>query len=156
MVWLAAILSVIAYSELGVALVNRLATRLVRPSPLPRLDFSKGIPDDARTLVVVPTMLGNVQAAQILVEALEVRYLANRDRNLQFALLTDFLDADQAELPADSAIWMRRSSEIEALNARYSETWQGCLLPAASAAPVESRTSANGWATSASAESWPH
>jgi cyclic beta-1,2-glucan synthetase len=121
LVWLAAILSVIAYSELGVALVNRLATGLVRPSPLPRLDFSKGIPDDARTVVVVPTMLGNVQAAQSLCEALEVRYLANRDRNLQFALLTDFLDADQAELPADAAILDAAQHEIETLNARYAE-----------------------------------
>ncbi|MBL0163060.1 MAG: cyclic beta 1-2 glucan synthetase [Xanthomonadales bacterium] len=120
-VWLAAILSVIAFSDLGVALVNRLATRLVRPGPLPRLDFSKGIPDDARTLVVVPTMLGNVPAAQNLVEALEVRYLANRDSNLQFALLTDFLDADQAELPADSTVLDAAQHEIEALNARYSE-----------------------------------
>jgi cyclic beta-1,2-glucan synthetase len=121
-VWLAAMLSVIAYSELGVALVNRLATHLVRPGPLPRLDFSKGIPDDARTLVVVPTMLGNVQAVQILAEALEVRYLANRDRNLQFALLTDFLDADCAELPTDSAIVDAAQHEIEILNARYSES----------------------------------
>ncbi len=120
-VWLAAILSMIAFSELGVALVNRLATQLVRPSPLPRLDFSTGIADDARTLVVVPTMLGSEHAAQILAEALEVRYLANRDRNLQFALLTDFLDADMAELPGDSAIIDAAQHEIEALNARYSE-----------------------------------
>ncbi len=121
LVWLAAILSMIAYSELGVALVNRLATRIVRPSPLPRLDFSNGIPDDARTLVVVPTMLGSVQAAQVLAEALEVRYLANRDRNLQFALLTDFLDADSAELPEDSAILDTAQREIEVLNVRYAE-----------------------------------
>ena len=119
--WLAAILSVIAFSELGVALVNRLATQLVRPSPLPRLDFSKGIAENARTLVVVPTMLGNVHSGQILAEALEVRYLANRDPNLQFALLTDFLDADIAELPDDSAIVDAAQREIEALNARYCE-----------------------------------
>ena len=121
LVWLTAILSMIAFSELGVALVNRLATQLVRPSPLPRLDFSKGIPDDARSLVVVPTMLGSVQAVHTLAEALEVRYLANRDHNLQFALLTDFLDADSAELAEDAAILDAAQREIEALNARYSE-----------------------------------
>ncbi|MEP6881004.1 MAG: glycosyltransferase family 2 protein, partial [Dokdonella sp.] len=123
LVWLATMLAVIAYSELGVALVNRLATRLVRPSPLPRMDFSKGIPDEARTLVVVPTMLGNVQAVQILVEALEVRYLANRDGNLRFVLLTDFLDSDSAEMPGDAAILAMAQHEIEVLNARYAENY---------------------------------
>ena len=34
-----------------------------------------------------------------LVEALEVRFLANRDENLHYALLTDFEDADAEKLP---------------------------------------------------------
>ena len=44
-------------SQLAVALVNWLATLLVAPQPLPRMDFSDGIPPESRTLVVVPTML---------------------------------------------------------------------------------------------------
>ena len=38
-----------------------------------------------------------------LVEALEVRFLANRDDHLHFALLTDFRDAPQETLPEDDA-----------------------------------------------------
>ena len=45
-------------SQLAVALVNWLATLLSPPRPLPRMDFRDGIPPHARTLVVVPTMLG--------------------------------------------------------------------------------------------------
>ena len=44
-------------SHLAVALVNWLATLLATPHPLPRMDFSGGIPPESRTLVVVPTML---------------------------------------------------------------------------------------------------
>ena len=44
-----------ATSQLAVALVNWLATLLVTPHPLPRMDFSEGIPPESRTLVVVPT-----------------------------------------------------------------------------------------------------
>ncbi|MGH8076116.1 MAG: cyclic beta 1-2 glucan synthetase, partial [Lysobacter sp.] len=112
-------LCVIAFSELGVALVNWAATLLVKPRALPRLDYAKGIPATARTLVVVPTMIGSEQGVEELAEALEVRFLANRDRNLQFALLTDFLDADQAVLPHDDALMQTARAQIEALNARY-------------------------------------
>ncbi|HYP68533.1 MAG TPA: cyclic beta 1-2 glucan synthetase, partial [Thiobacillaceae bacterium] len=50
--WLLALLGVallLATSQLAVALVNWLATLLVTPQPLPRLDFSQGIPPEART-----------------------------------------------------------------------------------------------------------
>ena len=48
---------VLATSQLAVGMVNWLATLLVTPRPLPRMDFSRGIPRESRTLVVVPTML---------------------------------------------------------------------------------------------------
>ena len=57
------------------------------------MDFSEGIPPESRTLVVVPTMLTSAQNVEDLIEALEVRFLANRDDNLHFGLLTDFRDA---------------------------------------------------------------
>ena len=44
-------------------------------------------------MVVVPTLLGSPQEMDALLEALEIRYLGNRDPNLFFALLTDFPDA---------------------------------------------------------------
>ncbi len=55
------ILALLCASHLAVALVNWLTTLLATPHPLPRMDFSKGIPPELRTLVVVPTMLTNTQ-----------------------------------------------------------------------------------------------
>ena len=66
-------------SQLAVGMVNWLATLLVTPRPLPRMDFSKGLPPQSRTLVVVPTLLTSAEDIEGLVEALEVRFLANRD-----------------------------------------------------------------------------
>ena len=80
-------------SPLAVALVNWIATLLVEPEPLPRMEFSEGIPPESRTLVVVPTMLTSPGDIESLVESLELRFLANSDENLYFGLLTDFLDA---------------------------------------------------------------
>ena len=47
--WPIGILSLLATSQLAVALVNWLATLLVTPHPLPRMDFSEGIPPESRT-----------------------------------------------------------------------------------------------------------
>jgi len=53
---------------------------------------------------VVPTMLINAQNIEDLVEALEVRFLANRDENLHFGLLTDFRDAHEETIPEDEPL----------------------------------------------------
>ncbi len=70
-------------------------------------------------LVVVPSMLSSADAIDALVEGLEVRFLANRDAQLHFALLTDFLDADQETLPGDDALLAHAARQIERLNDRY-------------------------------------
>ena len=113
------LLSILAASQLAVALANWLAVRLVAPQPLPRLDFSTGIPAGSRTLVVVPTMLASASAVEELVEALEVRFLANRDGNLQFGLLTDFRDADEETLPGDLPLALLARTRIEELDRKY-------------------------------------
>ena len=113
------ILSLLGASHLAIALVNWLATLLVRPQPLPRLDFSAGIPLESSTLVVVPTMLTSPQNIAALIEALEVRFLANRDENLHFGLLTDFRDAPAETLPEDEPLVNLARQGIEALNEKY-------------------------------------
>lgn len=109
-------------SHLAVAIVNWAATILATPKPLPRMDFSHGIPSEARTLVVIPTMLLNSQSISDMAEALEVRFLANRDENLHFALLTDFLDADKENLPEDESLAQLAKVKIEELNQKYPGT----------------------------------
>ncbi len=117
--WLLAPLVLLATSQLAVALVNWLTTLLTSPSPLPRMDYAKGIPATARTLVVVPTMLTRPRNIDSLIEALEVRFLANRDDNLRFGLLTDFRDAAEETLVDDAPLLDLARARIEALNAHY-------------------------------------
>lgn len=111
--------SLIAVGQLCTAVVNFIATLLVKPSLLPRLDFSKRIPDSAKTLVIIPSMLGSIDEAEDLIESLEVRYLANRNENIHFGLLTDFPDADHETLSSDQPILMAVKQGIEALNKKY-------------------------------------
>ena len=113
------ILSALCASQLAVAVVNWLATLLVIPQPLPRMDFSKGIPPESRTLTIVPTMLTSAQGIEDLVEGLEVRFLANRDDYLHFGLLTDFQDAAEETLPEDGPLLLLARQRVERLNEKY-------------------------------------
>jgi len=113
------VLSLLCGSHLAIALVNWLVTLLATPHPLPRMDFSKGIPPELRTLVVVPTMLTSAQNIEDMIEALEVRFLANRDDSLHFGLLTDFRDAAEEMLPEDGPLLLLARQRIEELNEKY-------------------------------------
>jgi len=113
------LLSLLCASHLALALTNWLATLLVSPKALPRMDFSKGIPHEFQTLAVVPSMLTNPYGIEKLTNALEVRFLANRDENLHFGLLTDFRDANEETLPEDEALLNLARRRIEELNAKH-------------------------------------
>src|SRR5262249_8420947 len=108
-------------SQLALSFVNWLASVFLPPLLLPRLDFSQCVPAEHRTLVVVPTMLTSSRGIEGLLEALEVRYLANRDANVLFALLTDFCDAPQEHLPGDDGLLQQTQEGIAALNEKYRE-----------------------------------
>ncbi|PKL37491.1 MAG: cyclic beta 1-2 glucan synthetase [Spirochaetae bacterium HGW-Spirochaetae-1] len=113
------ILTVLCTVHPAVALTNWLATLLVNPDLLPRMDFSEGIPSELRTLVVVPTMITSPENIADLVEALEVRFLANSDENVYFGLLTDLKDADKETLPEDELLTGLAREKIEHLNKKY-------------------------------------
>ncbi len=119
--WFFVLPQVNAASALAVPLVNLLVTLMLPPRALPRMDFSKGIPESHRTMVIVPTLLTRPQDVDALLEAMEIRYLGNRDPNLFFALLTDFQDAPAQTLPDDTALLARARAAVEALNATYRE-----------------------------------
>ena len=113
------VLLFLCISQLAVSLVNWMSTLIVQPKPLPKMDFSKGIPHELKTLVAVPAMLINVQNVKELIESIEVRFLANRDDNLHFCLLSDFQDSDKETEPEDESLLLFARKQIEELNEKY-------------------------------------
>jgi cellobiose phosphorylase len=114
-----AIVFLVCASQLAVALINWLSTLLVEPHPLPRMDYSSGIPSDCSTMVVVPTMLASQIGVDRVIEGLEIHHLGNRDQYLRFGLLTDFTDAAEESLPQDEGLLQRAKAGVEMLNGRY-------------------------------------
>jgi len=113
------LLLLFSFSQLATTLANWIATLVAKPLPLPRMDYSRGIPSQLRTLVVIPTMLGSAHDIAELLEALEVRFLGNRDEHLHFGLLTDLHDAHAETLADDEPLLMRARSGIDQLNLKY-------------------------------------
>ena len=64
-------------------------------------------------------MLTSSQGVGDLLEGLEVRYLANRDKHLHFALLTDWPDSNAELMPEDQALLELTREGIESLNVKY-------------------------------------
>ncbi|MEO7095419.1 MAG: cyclic beta 1-2 glucan synthetase, partial [Polyangiales bacterium] len=121
--WL--VMSALCASQLAISVVHWAATLLVPPRRLPRLDFSAGIAPEHRTIVAVPAMLTSAAVIDELVDAIEIRFLANRDPNLAFALVGDFRDAATEHVDGDAALLERATDAIAALNAKYPEVSRG-------------------------------
>ncbi len=107
-------------NDIAINIIHQVLTVLLPPRVLPKLDFEEsGIPADSSAVVVVPILLGNIEAVKEALEHLEVQFLANRDSHLQFALLSDFTDAPAATREGDGAILDAAVRGVQALNERY-------------------------------------
>jgi cyclic beta-1,2-glucan synthetase len=118
--WIAA-LAVIPASHLAIAFVQWAAAALLPPLRLPRLDLRGGIPEEARTAVIVPTLLTGRRQVHRLIEHLAVQALGNFDANIHFAILSDFADAPSPEMPDDAELLAAAREGIEDLNLRYGQ-----------------------------------
>ncbi len=112
-------LAAVPASDLAIALINRAVNSLLGPRRLPRLELLHGIPEDLRTIVVMPTLLTTPAEITEHLERLEVHYLANADGDLRFALLSDWLDAPSESLPDDNDLLAVARDGIARLNAKY-------------------------------------
>ena len=118
---LIALLALFPASDIATSLVNRFVIGVVPPRHLPRLELKQGIPDRLQTFVVVPTLFSNEQNVKKQIDELEVHYLSNPGGNVHFALLSDWVDADQEILPEDAFLLDIAVTAIDALNAKYGE-----------------------------------
>ena len=109
-------------SQLATEWVNYFITRVLPPRRLPKLDFLQdGIPGAYRTLVVVPMLLTDKGTIASEIEKLEIRYLANPENNIIFALFSDFVDADSQSSKEDAHLLEFAREGIHGLNNRYGE-----------------------------------
>ena len=113
------LLAVFPASDLAVALINRAVTDLLGPRTLPRLELQAGVPQELRTIIVVPTLLTSSDSIKEQIERLEVHYLANTDGDLRFALLSDWVDGSSENMAGDDELLATAVEGISNLNQRH-------------------------------------
>ena len=121
--WTTLLLVLFAFPAMegAVALFNTLMLVFMKPTRLIGYEYRDGVPAEARTLVVVPALIGSRGDVEELINRIEVHHLANMRGELYFALLTDWPDSRFEQSDQDLELLAHARAEIAQLNERYPE-----------------------------------
>lgn len=112
-------LSIIPFSEIALQSINYLIAHLIPPNLLPKMQYQKGVPEQYRTLVVIPTLLNSEKEIHREIEKLEIHFLANTDPQIAFGLITDFSDNNLECQDEDIQLLKEAKEGIQYLNKKY-------------------------------------
>ena len=101
-----AVLALLPAADAAVAIVHQLVNLVVPASRLPRLDYEHAVPEARSNGRRRPAAAWKRRRRRAALDHLEVQYLANRDPQIRFALLSDLLDS-----PTEHAAGTQRSSK---------------------------------------------
>lgn len=123
MVWVIAVALGIAMFipalTIATSLINWIITLLIPPRLLAKMEFKNQIPHRFSTIVVIPGMISSSQDIDSMAFQIEKHYLRNPEPGFQFAILTDFGDADQETKAEDAELISYGQSKIAELNRKY-------------------------------------
>ena len=108
-------------SELVKTAVDAVLLRVTPPRFLPRMALDDGVPEEGRTLCVIPALLTKSEDARALAGRLEEFRLCNREAgsNLLFGLLADLPESRTQRDAQDDAILQAAVEAVCALNETY-------------------------------------
>ena len=115
------ILLIVPISEIVIQLLNKIFMRFNKPRTLAKLDFSRGIPEEYSTMVVIPTIVKNTKKIDQMFLQLEKYYLSNKSNNLYFALLGDVGESSTRDVDSDSEIANYGVEKAKELNTKYNK-----------------------------------
>ena len=109
----------IPVSEIVVQTVQYVLSKIVKPKPIPKIDFSKGIDKENTCMVIIPTIVKNKEKVKELMNKLEVFYIANKSPNIYFTLLGDCQESSMKEETSDNEVMEAGIKLAEELNKKY-------------------------------------
>ena len=119
-IWvLGTILLLFPMSEIVMQFVNKIFMKFNKPKPLPKYDFSRGIPKEYATMVVIPTIIKNTKKIDDMFLQLEKYYLSNKTPNLYFTLLADCAESKTRDCDYDEEVAQYGIKKAKELNEKY-------------------------------------
>ena len=113
------LLLILPVSEFVVQTINRILSKYVKNKIIPKMDFFEGIDSENSTFVVIPTIIKSKERVRELFRKLEVFYLANKSKNIYFALLGDCSESDKKEEKFDKEVIDEGLLQVQLLNDKY-------------------------------------
>lgn len=107
--------------DAATTMINVALGQLLRPLVLPGYSLDKGVPESAKTLIAVPTLLTSLHNIEALVERLELHYMSSDDPNIHLALVTDWKDASSEIIEGDTTLLKALQTAIHKLNQRHGQ-----------------------------------
>ena len=98
------LLMIIPINEIIVGVINYIVRKSVNMRLVPKIDLSSGIPEKYKTVVVIPAIVNSEHKIKELMEKLEVYHCGNDDKNIYFAVLSDFEDSENESTDSDKRI----------------------------------------------------
>lgn len=118
---IACLIMLIPASEISITFINWSVIKLKKPAHIPKLEYSKDLLNNNKTIVVIPTILSSANRTRELLKQLEVYYLANKCENLYFVLLGDLKDSKVEEDQWDKEINEEGLKFTKLLNEKYGD-----------------------------------
>lgn len=100
-------------------IIQYILSKIIKPKQIPKLDLQAGIPEDAGTFVVIPTIISKPEKLEEMFKKLEVYYIANKSENIYFALLGDVTSSDKEIEEFDEQISELGVQYVNELNKKY-------------------------------------
>ncbi len=116
---LSVIILYLPLTEIVMQVIVYILSKIVKPKRIPKLDFSSGVPEEAATFVVIPTILQNREKVKEIAKKLEVYSLANKSKNIYYAILGDVTAGDKQEENFDKEIIEEGLKQVKNLNKKY-------------------------------------
>lgn len=113
------IFSLLPASELCIQFLNIFAAKILHPSILPKLSFENAVPENLKTLIVVPSLLISEENINENVSQIEIHYLANSDKAFKFGIFYDHVDAPQKQMQNDQRLLEFAINKIQSLETKY-------------------------------------
>lgn len=106
-------------SEIYIKLVMYITSKFIKSKKLPKINLNNNIPEKDSCFVVIPTIINSLDKIDELVKKIEVYYLANKSKNIYFAILGDCTSSKKEIETLDKEIVRYGKEKIEKLNKKY-------------------------------------